>query len=526
MSEKLLASQAQVLLNVRVVVGKPDANGRIQVRTDRRFKNTATRLMTESICNYLTGAENTYKRGKGRPNYMGIGTMGIVKQPWRANDKAEVEYGFDDKNYIDGVTTRPWFESTSLALTDVCGPKNPDERGISQHYWDAEKGWGKDGFTGEVSDEPIFQGELCTSRIPNHDGDPAEQDGWDLTGRIPILRADVLSDCPADWDYGVDGYCSQAIFYGYASVEWVHNLLNPTKKTWVPDLDPEKAAQGKGTWRVDAVGPQLDVMAVSEFGLYEKNNTDPHGLDTMLAGFRVPTEDDIVYVTDGEVILIEWRVSVRALMPNEGVGITSEPAPTGLNIYGEYLGETPQQDKKVQFTGVVRGPAGVRQGIVWSIDDDPAYSSRTHIDDNGLLIVGKDETSVVVYVTGASAVDPFILSKTAVLTGLLKDFITGINLTTESITTSQIQFQATVLGRGSFSSGVTWALQGADSPNTTINQSGLLTLDFNETSDEFKVTARSTQDNAVYSVAAVVRIDNTAGTYVISDFTILTEGGE
>ena len=267
-------------------------------------------------------------------------------------------------------------------------------------------------------------------------------------------------------------------------------------------------------------------MAISEFGLYEKNNTDPHGLETMLAGFRVPSADDLVYVTDGEVILIEWRVTVRADMPNQGVVITSEPAPTGLNIYGEYLGENPQLDKKVQFTGVVRGPAGVRQGIVWSIDDNPDYSSRTHIDDNGLLIVGNDETSAVVYVTGASVVDPFILSKTAVLTGLLKDFVTGINLTTETIDMSNIQFRATVLGRGAFSSGVTWSLQGAESPGTTISQSGLLTLDFTETSDKLKITARSTQDHSVYSVAAVVRIDKTAGTYVISDFTILTEGGE
>ena len=512
-----LSSQAKVIMNVRVVVGTPDADGRIKVRTDRRFKNTATRLMTESICNYLTGAENTYKRGKGRPNYMGIGTMGITKQPYGTTQTAEVESSFEDKEYIKGVTTRPWFESTSLALTDVCGPTNPDERGISQHFWDADLGWGKDGFTGEVSDEPIFQGELCTSRIPKHDGEPAEQDGWDTIGRFPILRSDVLSDCPADWDYGTDGYCSQAIFYGYASVEWVHNLLKPNKRVYDEETE---------TWSTVSVGPQLDTMAISEFGLYEKTNTDPHGLETMLAGFRVPTENDIVYVNDGEVILIEWRVSVRALMPSEGVLVVSEPAPTGLNIYAEYLGETDQQDKKVQFTGVVRGDAGVRQGITWSIDNNPDYSSRTHIDNDGLLIVGNNETEAVVYVTGASIVDPFILSKTAVLTGLLKDFVTGINLTTESIDALHIQFRALVLGRGNYGTGIHWEMTGAEHPGTTITQTGLLTIDFEETSEEFKITATSTADAQVYSVAAVVRIDKTSGTYVISDFTILTEGGD
>lgn len=516
-----LSSQAETVLNVRVVVGKPQSDDTIVVSTDRRFKNTATKLMTESICNYLSGADNTYKRGHGRPNYMGIGTMGITKQPTDANAEAEVADDFEDTVYVEGETTRPWFGSTSLALTTICGPINTDAEGTNLHFWDPSMAWGKDGFTGEPSTEPIFQGELCTN-LKNY-ADESEENNrvYDDIERIPILRADVVSDCPADWDYGVDGYSSQAIFYAYVPVEWVHNLLKPVYKEIVKD-----PTTGEETVVVHEVGPQLEKIAISEFGLYEKNNIDPHGLETMLAGFRVPSADDLVYVTDGEVILIEWRVAVRAVMPNEGVQVTAEPAPTGLNIYGEYLGENPQQDKKVQFTGVVRGPAGVRQGIVWSIDDNPAYSSRTHINDDGLLIVGNDETSAVIYVTGASAVDPFILSKTAVLTGLLKDFITGINLTIESITMSQIQFQATVLGRGSFSSEVVWSLQGAASPDTTISQSGLLTVDFNETSEEFTVMARSMQDDSIYSVAAVVRIDKTAGTYVISDFTILTEGGD
>ena len=316
MSTKL-SSQAEAVLNVRVVVGKPQPDGSIKVSTDRRFKNTATRLMTESICNYLAGAENTYKRGHGRPNYMGIGTMGITKQPTDANAQAEVADNFEDTTYVEGETTRPWFKSTSLALTTVCGPINTDAEGNNLHFWDPSVAWGKNGFTGNSSQEPIFQGELCTNL--KHYADEGEENTriYDDIGRIPILRADVLSDCPADWDYGVDGYSSQVIFYAYASVEWVHNLLKPVYKEIVKD-----SITGEETTIVHEIGPQLDKMAVSEFGLYEKNNTDPHGLETMLAGFRVPSADDLVYVTDGEVILIEWRVTVRAIMPNEGVRIT------------------------------------------------------------------------------------------------------------------------------------------------------------------------------------------------------------
>ena len=87
-------------------------------------------------------------------------------------------------------------------------------------------------------------------------------------------------------------------------------MLNPKQKK-------QDAAESES--QTESVGPPLDRMAISEFGLYEKNNTDPHGLHTLLAGFRVPTVNDIVYVNKNEVILVEWRVTVRALMPYEGV---------------------------------------------------------------------------------------------------------------------------------------------------------------------------------------------------------------
>ena len=386
MSTKL-SSQAEAVLNVRVVVGKPQPDGSIKVSTDKRFKNTATRLMTESICNYLAGAENTYKRGHGRPNYMGIGTMGITKQPTNANAPAEVADNFEDKDYVEGETTRPWFESTSLALTTVCGPVNTDEEGNNLHFWDPAMGWGKDGFTGEPSDEPIFQGELCTNLKHYADEGAEGEPVYDDIERIPILRADVLSDCPADWDYGVDGYSSQVIFYAYASVGWVHKLLKPTYKEIVEDPNTHEK-----TVVTHEVGPQLEKMAVSEFGLYEKNNTDPHGLETMLAGFRVPTVDDIVYVTDGEVILIEWRVSVRAVMPNERVGSADEVGGFGISIRNEIL-----DPYYIRYIATA-GDTGERIGeIGWMVTGNE--SSGTTIDTNGLLTIDEHETASRLVIT-------------------------------------------------------------------------------------------------------------------------------
>lgn len=484
-----ISSQAEVTMNVRVVVGRPEPNGKLSIRTERRFKNTATRFMTESICQYLTGSENSYKRGKSRPNYMGLGTMGITKQ--NNLDPADTVDNFSVKTHEPGETTRPWFESTSLGLTTVCGAVNPDERGISTHFWDPQYGWGKDAFSDEPSVEPIYQGELCTALSPDEESD------YDSIERLPILRADVLSDCPADWDYGSEGYGSEAIFYSYASVEWVHRLLHPQN------------------------GPQLDRMGISEFGLYEKSNTDPHGLETMMAGFRVPTPEDIVYVSDGEVVLIEWRVIVRALMPYEGVTVVSEPAPTGITLDAELIAE-----RTVRLTGFVRGGPGVRQEITWTLSgNDPAKETTlTTLDSrHAVLYMDEDEAADVLYVTAASVVDPFIICKSAMITGLIRDLITGISIAIESVDESDVQFQANVLGKGTFSNEVTWSLSGADGEHDTyINAStGLLHIDFEETSSTLTVTATSA-DPDISAASAVLRIDKTAGTYTISDFTILT----
>lgn len=512
MSTKL-SSQAETVLNVRVVVGKPQPDGSIKISTDKRFKNTATRLMTESICNYLAGAENTYKRGHGRPNYMGIGTMGITKQPTDANALAEVADNFEDKDYVEGETTRPWFESTSLALTTVCGPVNTDTDGNNLHFWDPSMAWGKDGFTGEPSDEPIFQGELCTNL--KHYAVESEENKrvYDDIERIPILRADVLSDCLADWDYGVDGYSSQVIFYAYASVEWVHNLLKPVYKEIVKD-----PTTGEETAIVHEVGPQLDKMAVSEFGLYEKNNTDPHGLETMLAGFRVPSSDDLVYVTDGEVILIEWRVTVRAIMPNEGVRITGGPAPTGIKVWVSTMDDT-----HIQMNGYVLGDIGVNPRITWKLsgNEDPT----TEIDESsGLITLGPNEGSTVMQVTATSKANPEIYTVSVVVASSGMNTVTGIAVSVFSASERSAELQAQVLGRGSYSDEVTWSMEGPHHPGTSIDpQTGVITIDDDETETSLKILATSVQDTEITSAAVVVQMNLLAGEYTVSDFSILTQ---
>lgn len=499
--------QAKLEHNVHVIIGKPKNDGTIAVREDRRFKNTATRLMTESICEYLAGDENSYNRGHGRPNFMGFGTMGIRKQGNLGSPTLEPQ--FENTNPPAQDRTRPWFESTSLALTDTCGEAITVD-GVNPHFWNPKYGWG----TADKPDEPVFEGELCTAMKPS-DAQTWKDNGWEVIQRIPILRADVLSDCPQDLDYGVDGYSSSVIFYGYASVLWVNNMLNPKQKK-------QDAIESES--QTEPVGRQLDRMAISEFGLYEKNNTDPHGLHTLLAGFRVPSADDIVYVYKNEVILVEWRVTVRALMPYEGVSVKTEPVPTGINVTAEVVSALPGGGHEVQMHGVVRGEVGVRQDIIWTISNASDVSSGTTITSTGLLTIAADETSDVIYVTGASAVDPSICCRCAIFTLMIKNLITGISLTAESITNSEIQFSATVLGKDTFSKNVRWSLSGAQSSGTKINTtSGNLRIDSNENANSLTVTATSTENTEIKSITAVVRINTTDKTHTVSEFSVRTD---
>lgn len=516
--------QAKIENNVHVLVCKPE-EGRLKIQSEKHFKNTATRLMTESICEYLAGDENSYNRGHGRPNFMGFGTMGLHKQPnLETIDSTNAdEYlpespdpdpnlspienciaYFQDKNPLPQNRTRPWFESTSLALTDTQGNAVTSEDGTNPHFWNPEYGWGIE----ENPDEPLFTGELCTA-MPAGKEQEWEDKGWDVIQRIPILRADVISDCPMNLDYGVDGYSSAVIFYGYASVQWVNRLLSPSQKRQDPTgLDSE----------TEPVGPQLDSIAISEFGLYEKNNTDAHGLHTLFAGFRVPTVDDIVYVHRNEVILVEWRVTLRALMPYEGVGVATEPAPTGISTIANVI-----DDHHVQMFGFVRGEPGVRQNVLWSISGND--SSETSIDSNGLLTLGNQETAEYLYVLAESVVDPQINAKSVIITGLIQDLITGISISTESVSDSSIQFQAAVLGKGTYIHSVTWTLTGESlAPGTSINpNTGLLTIDPEESATEMKITATSNGDLAIKSIAVLLRGEDSSSTYTISDFSILTE---
>lgn len=269
-------SQSLIDCNVRVIVLDKDK----KVKQDQWLKNTATKRMTNGIVMFLAGDGESYLRGKWRPNYISFGTTGIDRQPTQPQGLAYVANpsDFENPNPPEGQRTRPHFFSTNLG-----------ER--SDGFWNPDLGWG----TASNPNDPVFQGELVT----NINTDSSSDNYSKIIHRIPILSANVTTDDSRNREVGKEGLSSDCIFYGYTSVLWGNQFFNPQS------------------------GPSIPRIAISEVGLYEQDSFPITGLNTLMAGFRVPSVDKIIYLDPGEVILVEWRVTIRALAPYEQI-ITKE----------------------------------------------------------------------------------------------------------------------------------------------------------------------------------------------------------
>jgi len=278
----LIDNETPLDLNVTVTV----FNSKREQVQKVKMKNTATKRMTEGIALFLAG-DGAVTDGRWRPNFISFATTGIDKQPEEGellatvNDRSK----FEDKTPPKGERTRPWFFSKQL------GERN-------DRIWNPKYGWG----TKEHPEIPCFQGELVTdmgqyvAEDGSYDDELNDPEFWaanhyQLLNRQPILRAEVTVDDASKRDLAQDEYTSDCILYGYTSVKWANHLLTPREGT-----------------------PAVSRIAISEVGLYERNTNTPNGRDTLMAGFRVPTVEDIIYVEQDYVILVEWRITIRAIL--------------------------------------------------------------------------------------------------------------------------------------------------------------------------------------------------------------------
>lgn len=487
----ITAQNNPISLNVALTV--LDEKGKVVSK--HRFKNTATKRLTEGIAMFLAGDSSTELKGRWRPNFIAFATTGIDRQPTATNPNAYVEDPdkFASLTLPEGERTRPGFYSTCLG-----------ER--TDGFWKPEYGWG----TAENPNVPCFQGELSTEidlANSNLESTAANQ----IIHRQLLLRADVTEDATYFRDFGTNGYGSDCIFYSYSSVLWSNQFFTPEH------------------------GPSVPRIAISEFGLYEGDCDNEVGRYSLMAGFRVPTVNDIIYLEPGYVTLVEWRVTIRSLMPYEGVRNITQAAPIGVSVMADLInGGSAGQPKRVQLTGLVFGEAGVNTEVSFTILDEVSSGTYLTLDPNNhraLLTISEDEPLPFIRISVNSAVDPNIRSTVGVVTGLITDLVTGI--TTRWAGTDaddNILFEWEVLGIGSYSQEIIWGLSGNTSSGTfieTVGDKGVLHVDPDEESKSLVITATSTERHEIYTIAAMVTIgDNPAltSTYVISDFTIETEG--
>lgn len=478
---------APIDLNVRIAV----YNEHGELVRDSRYKNTATKRMTTGIALFLAGDQATYENrtlvgqppsglGRWRPNFISFATTGIDRQPTSASGLATVNDpdAFENKNPLPGERTRPWFDSKYLGEH-------------SDGFWKPAYGWG----TPAHPNVACFQGELATAL----DRTVTEDVGKTTLRRHQILRADVTTDNSWEREMGQEGYSTDCILYGYSSVTWTNQFFKPEH------------------------GPELKRIAISEIGLYEMNSDTPTGRPTLMAGFRVPSVDDIIYVSPNYVIMVEWRITIRALMPYEGVVDITEPTPTGISVRVFVI-----DDHHAQMEALVHGPSLVSQAVTWSLTGQT--SSDTTLTQDGHLTIGELENADALYVRVESTKHPEIYAVSAVIPGIINNVVTGISLTAVSVAERRVQLQATVLGKGTFPEGVSWRLEGQTSTNTRVtpagvdNRDGIITIGADEEATGIKVIVTSTGDTAIKAAAAILRIDKTTGDYIISDFTILTGG--
>jgi len=188
-----------------------------------------------------------------------------------------------------------------------------------------------------------------------------------------------------------------------------------------------------------------------------------------------------------------------------GATVTISPAATNLGRGGTYL-----------FSATVTGADNPAQTVTWSIVQNNKHAQTT-INANGLLTVSAEEPLNSLTIRATSTVDTTRYGE-AIVTVTNEELIPSVNGVTVSPPAAQVakgrthSFSAIVTGANSPSQEVTWSIvQTNKHEHTTINSSGLLTIDFAENLTSLTVRARSTADNAKYGEATVTVTESMIG---------------
>ena len=156
------------------------------------------------------------------------------------------------------------------------------------------------------------------------------------------------------------------------------------------------------------------------------------------------------------------------------------------------------QGEQIQYAAQVSGVNGPSQAVTWSVTG--AKSADTHIDENGLLSVAKDEAASNIVIKAVSAEDS---SKTASQTVNITKRVPRVDAVRLSANTASMcpgdthKFSAAVLGENDISQEVVWSVTGQQSADTKVAKDGTLTVGKDEGADNISVVATSAVNNKV-----------------------------
>ena len=156
------------------------------------------------------------------------------------------------------------------------------------------------------------------------------------------------------------------------------------------------------------------------------------------------------------------------------------------------------QGEQIQYAAQVSGVNSPSQAVTWSVIG--AKSADTHIDENGLLSVAKNEAASNIVIKAVSAEDSL---KTASQTVNITKRVPRVNAVRLSANTASMcpgdthKFSAVVLGENDISQEVVWAVTGQQSADTKVAKDGTLTVGKDESADNISVVATSAVNNKV-----------------------------
>jgi autotransporter-associated beta strand protein len=187
--------------------------------------------------------------------------------------------------------------------------------------------------------------------------------------------------------------------------------------------------------------------------------------------------------------------------------ITTNVAPAVTAVTVSPATASVQKGNTQQFSANVTAVGGAATTVTWSIVG--THHANTTISTSGLLTVAAAETANSLQVKATSTFNTAISGMSSVtLTTAPAVTAVEVSATDDEVLKGQsLQFTANVTAEGGASTAVNWTIVGAHHASTTINASGLLSVNAAETATSLTVRATSTFNPAKYDELTVSVLD-------------------